>query len=165
MPEPYWAVARTEVNREGVAASFLGKSGYRTYLPRLRETRSNHGRRQVVTPCLFPCYAFVRIEAGWWDARWCIGVVNLIMGVGDEPAKVGDHIIAELKSRERNGYVELDERPGLRPGDQVKLTSGPFTGHLGLFVGMRGPERVAVLLALFGSQRPAILPAAAVERA
>ena len=53
---PYWCVARTEVNREATAASFLGKSGYATYLPRIREQRSNHGPRVVTPPPLFPNY-------------------------------------------------------------------------------------------------------------
>jgi hypothetical protein len=46
---PYWAVARSEPNRESTAASFLGKSGYAVYLPRLRERR----RRVVTTTPLF----------------------------------------------------------------------------------------------------------------
>jgi hypothetical protein len=61
-------VARSEPNREATAASFLGRSGYGVYLPRLRENRSSHGRRVVTMPPLFPNYLFVRIEAGWWKA-------------------------------------------------------------------------------------------------
>jgi hypothetical protein len=36
---PYWAVARSEPGREATAASFLGKSGFAVYLPRIREWR------------------------------------------------------------------------------------------------------------------------------
>jgi hypothetical protein len=50
----HWIVARSEPNREATAASFLGRAGYPVYLPRIRETRSNHGRRVVITPPLFP---------------------------------------------------------------------------------------------------------------
>ena len=51
---PYWAVARSEPNREATAVRFLGLAGYATYLPRIREQRTTHGRRYVVTPALFP---------------------------------------------------------------------------------------------------------------
>jgi transcription antitermination factor NusG len=162
---PYWCVARSEPNRESVAAHFLGLAGYVTYLPRIREMRSNHGRRVVTTPALFPNYLFVHVATGrWWDARWGIGIASLIMS-GDQPARVSDCVISDLKNREQDGFVTLDEPPGLRLGGKVKLIAGPLTGHLGLYAGQRGPERVAVLLALFGSQRPAIVSLSAVERA
>lgn len=137
MAAPYWVVARSEPGREATAASFLGKSGYAVYLPRIREERRNHGRRVVVTPPLFPNYLFIRVELGWWKARWCVGVSALIMSAGDEPAKVADAVIAELKARERNGLVQLPEPPRLRPGQPVRVACGLFTGALGLFQGMR----------------------------
>ena len=55
--------------------------------------------------------------------------------------------------RERNGLIELPKRPGLKPGDQVRILQGPFAGHRGLYAGMRAHERVLVLLALFGGQQ------------
>jgi hypothetical protein len=60
---PYWVVARSEPNREATAVHFLGLANYETYLPRIREHRTTHGRRYVVTP-LFPSYLFVRIAVG-----------------------------------------------------------------------------------------------------
>jgi transcriptional antiterminator RfaH len=157
---PYWAVARSEPNRENTAASFLGRAGYAVYLPKLRETRSSHGRRAVVTPALFPNYLFVRIELQWHAARWTIGVAGLIMS-GDEPAKVADAVIDAIKARERGGYVVLDAKPRLRPGDPIRVTSGLLLGATGLYSGMRGHERVAVLLGLLGT---AVLPASSIER-
>jgi transcription antitermination factor NusG len=159
---PYWCVARSEQNREATAASFLGRSGFGVYLPRVREERRNHSRRIVVTPALFPNYLFVRVEAGWWNARWCIGVAALIMS-GNEPAKVADAVIAELQSRERDGLVELPEPPRLRPGDPVKVISGLFCGASGLFCGMKSGDRVAVLLTFLGAQRATVLPSASIE--
>jgi transcription antitermination factor NusG len=116
----------------------------------------------VTTPPLFQTYLFVHITAGWWDVRWCVGVSALIMS-GDEPAKVADTIIAELKARERGGYVELPEAPRLSwPGDSVRVTTGVLAGMVGLYAGLRGHERVAVLLKLLGTL---VLPATDVERA
>jgi transcription antitermination factor NusG len=161
MASAYWCVARTELQREATAAKFLGLAGYATYLPRVCETRVSHGRRLVRTPPLFPAYLFVRIEGGWWSARWCIGVAALIMS-SDGPARVPDVVIAELQGRERGGLVELPEAPCLRPGDSVRVTTGFLAGALGVYSGMRGADRVAVLLKLLGTL---VLPASSVERA
>jgi hypothetical protein len=158
---PYWCVARTEQNREGVAVKFLGDAGYVTYLPRVREQRVNHGRRITLTPPLFPAYAFILIKLGWWDARWCVGVCALIKGANGEPARVPDTVIDELRGRERDGYVELPAAPCLRPGDPVKVVGGHLAGLAGLYAGMRGPDRAAVLLAALGV---AVLPASSVEK-
>jgi hypothetical protein len=83
------------------------------------------------------------------------------MSAGDEPAKVADVIIDAIKARERGGLVELEEKPRLRPGDPVRVTTGFLTGVLGVYTGMRGADRVAVLLKLLGTL---VLPASDVER-
>jgi transcriptional antiterminator RfaH len=148
---PYWCAARTEPNREPVAVHFLGLAGYDTYLPRVRERRSRNGRRIVSTPPLFPSYLFVRIEEGrWWTARWSIGIAALVSTSGSTPAKIADRVIDELKGREKGGWVELPEAPRFRPGEPVRVTGGLLMGASGLFAGMRGHERVAVLLACLG---------------
>ena len=113
-------------------------------------------------PPLFPGYTFLTIEAQWHAARWSVGVLGLIMD-GVRPAKVADSVIADIRSRERNGLVELPRRDGLKPGDQVRVLHGPFAGHLGLYADMRSHERVLVLLAVLGGQVRTELAKAAVE--
>ena len=51
---------------------------------------------------------------------------------GGGPAHVPDNVIAELKSRERNGLIELSKPRGPRVGSRVKVTVGPFAGQLGI---------------------------------
>lgn len=144
----YWAVARLEPNRERLAIHCLTLAGYPTYLPRLREQRIRHGRRIEVRSALFPGYAFVSITLQWRAARWSVGVTGLIMN-GAGPARVADHIIDEIRSREVRGLIELPRRE-LVPGDAIRISRGPLVGQLGLFQGMRGSERVLVLLQMLG---------------
>ena len=129
---PYWAVVRLEPQRERLALHCLGLAGYETYFPRLREKRISHGRKIEVRPPLFPGYAFVAIELQWHTARWSAGVIGLIMD-GFRPAKVADSVIADIRSRERGGLVELPRREGFKAGEQVRVLAGPFEGHLGLY--------------------------------
>ena len=148
----YWACAQTEPQRESAAQHFLELAGYQVYLPRLRVVHAHRGRKTECRPVLFPSYLFVLIQSGWWAARWCPGVACLLTS-GDEPMHVSDAIVDEIRSRERNGLVELPRRDGLKAGDQVRILAGPFEGYLGLHAGMRPHERVLVLLALLGGEQ------------
>jgi transcription antitermination factor NusG len=112
---PYWAAAQLQPQRERLALHTLALAGYVTYLPRLRQHRVSHGRRIETTPALFPGYAFVLIELQWHAARWAPGVTRIVLD-GAAPARVPDAVIAEIRSRERGGLVELP--PRFKPGDR-----------------------------------------------
>jgi hypothetical protein len=100
----YWAVARLEFRHEAFGLDSLWRAGFEPYYPRLRETRVHGGRKAAVTVPLFLGYVFITIEMQWHMARWAPGVLGLIMD-GERPARVPDHVIAELRGRERNGLV------------------------------------------------------------
>src|SRR5215471_8727333 len=128
----YWTCAQLEPNRTALALHCLGLNGFEVYCPRLREQRrSRSGRKIVVTPLLFPGYTFVLVVSGWWNARWAPGVIRLIMD-GLQPAHVPDAVITEIRSRERNGFVELPKLRGLAPGMRVRVVSGPLCDQIGL---------------------------------
>ena len=63
-----------------------------------------------------------------------------------------DRIIADLRAREQNGLIVLPPKPGLRRGDQVRITRGPMAERLAIYEGMKGRERVEVLLAMLGQR-------------
>jgi transcription antitermination factor NusG len=157
----FWACARLEMHREALGVGSLQRAGFGIYFPRVKECRIRHGRKIVVTPPLFAGYAFVVIELQWHAVRWAPGVLGLIMD-GVRPARVPDRVIADIRERERNGLVVLPAAPSLRPGDSVRIIRGVLTGVTGLYSGMRGAERVAVLLALLGT---VVLPKADIEPA
>ena len=102
----YWTACRLQSNRTALALHFLNLQGYEVYCPRLREPRVLRGRRVEVHLPLFPSYTFLRVVTGWWQARWAPGTCGLVMD-GTTPAKVPDAVIAEIRSREREGAIEL----------------------------------------------------------
>ena len=149
---PYWC-ARTEVNREHVAERFLRLAGYEVYCPRIRE----RGRARP----LFPSYTFITAALQWYRARWSVGVIALLAASNCEPASVADAIVMDLRRREgTDGLIRLPQLPQLKPGDPVRITRGLLCGLSGLYAGMRGHERVAVLLSALGKVE---LPKADVE--
>lgn len=148
----YWAVSRLALNHERLALHCLTLAGFMTYLPRLRERRISHVRRIERQSPLFPGYCFTWIELQWRAARWAPGTLGLIMD-GTQPARVPDSVIAEIRSRECGGLIELPKPPRPRPGHAVRVISGPLQGRLGLYAGMKPRERVEVLLQLVGGQQ------------
>jgi transcriptional antiterminator RfaH len=157
---PFWACAQLVPQRERLALHTLALAGYTAYLPRLRVYRASHGRRIEASPALFPGYCFITIVAQWHTARWAPGVARIVLD-GAAPARVPDAVIAEIRSRERGGLVELPSR--FKRGDPLRIVHGPFAGHVGLYAGMNGHERIAVLLALLGSEHRVTLPRGDVE--
>ena len=122
----YWIATRLQAHCENKAEFFLQLFGYETYLPKVR-WRTGRGRtRSRRVSALFPGYIFVRVEQLWRDIRTLPGVIRPVMS-GDEPAHVPDVIIAEIRSRERNGFVELPKKR-LQPGDRV-LCMVPESGR------------------------------------
>ena len=124
--------------------------------------RRSHGRKIVSTPPLFLGYLFVLVVLGWWDARWAAGVRHLVMD-GEHPARVPDAVIAEIKSRERNGFVELPKLRGFVPGMRVQVTGGLLCGQIGLPGALRPHERVLVLLSMLGGEQRVELARNAIE--
>jgi transcriptional antiterminator RfaH len=145
----YWAAAQLQPQRDALALHFLRQAGFETYAPRLRERRTVQGRKVIKTPLLFPGYAFVWIELQWSQARWAPGVVRLVMD-GSAPARVPDAVIAEIRSRENGGLIELPKPSPARLGDAMRILRGPFEGRLAIYAGMKPRARVEVLLGLLG---------------
>jgi transcriptional antiterminator RfaH len=158
----HWVCAKIEPQRERLALHFLALNGYQSYCPRLREQIRVRGRKIVRTPPLFRGYAFVLVVSAWWSARWSPGVAGLIMN-GEQPAVVSDQIIDEIRSRERNGLVELVRPRGLRPGTRVRVISGPLSERIGMLALLKPHERVVVLLQMLGGQQRVDLAQSAIE--
>ena len=159
----FWAAVQIHGSHERLALHCLGLAGFTIWCPRVRERRIICGRRAIVTPALFPGYVFVLIELQWHAIRRTPYVVRLIMN-GEQPARVPDSVLEDLRGRERNGVITLPPPPPrLRPGARVRVTGGPFRGHMGLVAGMSPRERVIVLLALLGARQRVEMAAGDVE--
>jgi transcription antitermination factor NusG len=128
--------------REQTARRFLELAKFTVYIPRVRERQTKGGRRIERLRPLFPSYAFIAFRDGrWWDARWCVGVAAVIMS-GGELARLSDHTVDEIRSRERGGAVELPRRLGFKSGDQVRVLAGPLQGQFGLYQGHQRPHEI-----------------------
>ena len=155
----YWAVVQFESrllvrppDRDETPAELnLARNGFDSYLPQIRVRK--HGETKIEP--LFAGYIFVPIVDGRWHGiRWTIGALRIIMA-GDHPAKLPEAEIMRIRKDETGGFVRLPKRESvgeLVAGQRVKILTGSFTGHIGLYDGQSARERELVLLNMLGRQ-------------
>lgn len=144
-----WLVAQTKSRSEDLAMKHLATAGFEAYLPRIK-IRGNANKKSRVVP-LFPNYLFVLINGVWGPVMRTIGISRVIRN-GDEPARVEQHVIDEIRGREKGGIVQLPKPkvPG-EAGQRVRILRGPFAGHVAaLCDAMTEADRQKVLLDILG---------------
>jgi transcriptional antiterminator RfaH len=132
----------------------LQHAGLQPYLPTLTTRRTKRGRTTVHPVQMFTGYCF-----GWSELWTRLPYHSALIGyvrVGGQPATVSDDIIAEIArvAKASNGH---DPTNGLRPGQRVKITTGPMASKRGRFDGLGPGARVRVLLDILGRATPVLL--------
>lgn len=152
----YWAVAQTVAQREDAVAERIDRLGFDTLAPKAK-MRIN-GRMDV--RAVFPGYVFVEIDQQWYEVRWCIGVIRLIMN-GERPAQLPDWEIKKIRDATgKNGLVKLPKAKPVAPktkisvGAEVRIITGQFRGLHALYEGSTPKECELVLLDLLGRKVP-----------
>ncbi|HRD01159.1 MAG TPA: transcription termination/antitermination NusG family protein [Candidatus Saccharicenans sp.] len=136
-----WYVLNTKPRKESQVESLLSQAGFTVYLPR-------YSQDSVVKP-FFPGYLFLKFKypRDYQKITYTRGVTRIV-GNGHTPVPVGPEIINCLKSREKNGLIELmkyGEDPG--PGDEILVMEGPLKGFQGIFCHeLNDGQRVMILL-------------------
>lgn len=157
---PRWYVVQTQPHAERKAAAHLDRQGFQSYLPQYLKSRRHARRIEKVTSPLFPRYLFVAVDIAaqrWRAIQSTIGVARLVCN-GNMPAPVPEGVVSALKQRhDERGFIRLEKRPLLKPGDSVRVVDGVFASCLGLFEGMTDGERVAILLDLLGRKVRVVL--------
>ena len=139
----YWSVVQTEAQKEHTVRLLLMRANFETYLPRIKV------RSRIAL--LFPTYLFVRIrDQFFYPVMWTPHVRRLLLA-GDQPARLPDEVIMDIRKREKAGFVRLPQRSNLlKQGQKIRISNGSFSGHIGIYDGMSGKERARVLLELLG---------------
>ncbi|MBP6909026.1 MAG: hypothetical protein KBC18_01235 [Candidatus Saccharicenans sp.] len=136
-----WYVVNTKPRKESQVESILTQAGFTVYLPR-------YSQDSTIKP-FFPGYLFLKFNypKEYQKIVFTRGV-NKIVGNGQTPVPMGPEIINCLRSREKNGLIELmkyGENPG--PGDEILVMEGPLKGLKGVFSReLSDGQRVMILL-------------------
>ncbi|AHJ63239.1 Transcription antitermination protein nusG [Granulibacter bethesdensis] len=152
-PDESWHCIRTHSRREADVALQLEAFGFPFANPMLFERQQGRfGWRDVCTPA-FPTYVFACFNTrdDHWRKIWSMRGVSGILGPSpDHPACVPDAAMEHIISLDgmRLGVNGAVLKP-LRPGEKVRILTGPFANFEGLCT-MSANDRVRVMLSLFG---------------
>ena len=156
---PWYAVI-TKPSREVFAAGNLKDQGYEPYLPLCIEP----GREGP----LLPRYLFIQPpeNVALRPVDNTPGVSRLMRGVSGNPLKVPQFEIDRMKAGEdATGKINLVKPPEhltYESDQELRITDGPFAGHIGIYKGLVGKDRVKLFLDLIG-RTEVELPAAQVR--
>lgn len=151
----HWYALRSKPRKEEVVWRQARMQGYEVFYPQLRVQPVNPRSRKWRP--YFPGYMFVQAdidEIGLSAFQWMPHSAGLVC-FGEEPALVPEHLIHAIKKRVDEIAAAGGELfDGLRQGDAVTISEGPFAGYEAIFdARIPGSERVRVLLQLLNSQR------------
>lgn len=162
-----WYALRSKPRKEEVLWRQLHAQEYEVFFPRLKVQPVNPRSRKLRP--YFPGYMFVHVdidEVGLSTFQWMPHAVGLVNFDG-EPASVPENLIHAIRKRvEEIAAAGGEVFVGLKQGDIVRISSGPFAGYEALFdVRLPGSERVRVLLKMLSDRRVLVeLNAGQIER-
>lgn len=136
-----WYVVRTRPKKEFQVENLFSRARLTVYNPKYRQDG-------LVRP-FFPGYLFLkfRYPEQYRTVIYTRGVQR-VLGNAEGPISIQPEIIKCLKSREKNGLIELmkyGEEP--QPGDEIVVMEGPLKGLKGLFFKpLSDRQRVMILL-------------------
>lgn len=145
----FWAVVQSQPACERRAIEHIERQGFTIYAPREKITRITRGRKVHTARWLFPRYLFVWIEDQWQRLFSTIGVTTVLMN-GEQPSRLPEHWVSDLRARERNGLIEL-RKSRFTKGQNVQVTGGLFVGKHGIYQGMTSRQREVILLEALGT--------------
>jgi transcription antitermination factor NusG len=144
----FWAVVQTQPACERRAITHIERQGFGVYAPREKTVRFMRGKKITGSRWLFPRYLFVAIEDQWYTLFNTIGVTTVLMN-GEQPAKLPERWVANMKAKEHRGLIELHRNRFLK-GQKVQVTGGLFIGERGIYQGTTSRQREIILLEALG---------------
>ncbi|MDQ0394799.1 transcription termination/antitermination protein NusG [Labrys monachus] len=164
--ERRWYAVQTRAYCEVGADQQLRRQGFVCFLPQVAKTVRHARKLRTVRAPFFPGYLFVGLDLAfdrWRSVNGTFGVARLVM-VGDRPIAVPAGVVEALRDLiDETGLVRLDG--GLRIGQKVEVTAGPFAQALGELERLDGAGRVRVLLDIMGGKVPVIIDRAQLRAA
>jgi transcription elongation factor/antiterminator RfaH len=154
-----WYAVQCLSHREIGAASHLQNQNYQVFFPRRRKVRRHARKTETVLAPFFPGYLFVSLDLSrhrWRSVNGTYGVASLVMH-SDRPAPVPMGVVEALQKSCDEASV-LAWQPDLKPGQAVRILSGPFGDFIGELERLDGTCRVRVLLEMLGGRVFAVLP-------
>jgi transcriptional antiterminator RfaH len=148
-----WYLIHSKPMQEALALNKLQRQGFECYLPLVSVKNLQSKLLMPVDEPLFPRYFFIRLDASqqgksWNSIRYTAGVSRLV-SFGNVPAKVDDALVLTIQSHLQALSLE---QAHVAPGEQLRITQGPFAGLEAVYQMGNGIARVMVLIEIISKQ-------------
>jgi transcription antitermination factor NusG len=161
---PAAATLDPDPEERGLAERQINDLGIETYCPFVDE-RVGRGKRTVP---LFHGYIFARFNRDspeWAPMKRLPGVASIVSLDRRLPTPIRPGAVEAIQAAADQRVIWLDPRSFLHSaGVPLRVLEGPFLDETGACIWSE-PDRVALMLTIFGRPTPVILPAAHVARA
>lgn len=162
-----WYVLQSKPQKEKILYEQLRLRDIEAYYPSIRVKPVNPRSRKFKS--YFPGYMFVHVDLdhiGITSLQWVPGAIGLV-NFGGEPASIPESILQAIRSKIESGIAEETYfYKGLKQGDLVSISDGPFAGYKAIFdMRLSGSQRVQVLLEALRDQKLRVeLPAKYIQQ-
>jgi transcriptional antiterminator NusG len=147
---------RVKANLEQrIATMGMENSIFSVLIPIEERVFVKEGKSRKVSRKLYPSYVLVEMllgEESWYVVRHTPGVTGFV-GAGSYPLPLSEKEIREIMGRIGKEQVKPKVEINFKPGDTVKVKSGPFEGQAGPVVDI-APEKgkVKFMVSVFGRE-------------
>ena len=155
-----WCVVRTHPHSEDRALINLQRQKYSVFIPRYKKHVRHARKSTYINAPLFPSYLFVELDPNlmsWRSIESTYGVSGLVR-FGLEPAIMPAGLVERMRSLSGADGLLGGAADGLKIGDVVKVTGGPFDQWIGEVVSLPDKERVCLLLSAASRSIKVTLP-------
>lgn len=144
------------------ALAHLQNQDITCFYPKIRVEKIKAGKRTKKLEPLFPGYLFINLEQtdpSWAKLRSTRGVLRVV-SFANKPAAIADEVIQHIK----DSLDTVTRQGGLKPGEAVQLSEGPFEGINAVFQAYDGEERAIVLINFMQKVQRVKVPVGALGR-
>ena len=131
------------------------------YCPLIQVEKLSRGKRIHVAEALFPGYFFINFDPQksnlTYTAIRSSRGVSKIVRFGEEPAKVPEALILQIKDCDKASVSSLNAPNLPQKGDTVIIIEGAFKGLQAVYSQTDGQQRSIVLISLLHQQAPTSL--------
>ncbi|MDH5434499.1 MAG: transcription/translation regulatory transformer protein RfaH [Gammaproteobacteria bacterium] len=160
-----WYLLASKPKQEIRAVENLANQGIKAYCPMIKVERMRAGKKYIVDEALFSGYLFVYLSPQspiWHKVRSTRGVrdwVRFAHNVAQLPTALVEEILNQQNTMEEESVMRF-----YKPGESVRILSGPFQGLTGIYQASSGEERAIILIDFLGNTSQMIVDNQSIQK-
>ena len=152
-----WGILKTQPRCENAVLSRIKPLGYETYLPD-HKVLIRHARKvRLEFRPLFSTYMFVKIDPSvdqWQEIDRLPGSIGFVR-FGLTPSLMAVGAVTAIREAQNDGVFDYVPERAFRPGETVRIKSGPFSEVIASIVAFKDNRRHLAILNLLVNGKPA----------